>query len=144
MSQLLKLDRIGSTIWGALGRLELPDGTAFCTLEPRWQNNAVGASCIPAGDYPMGQRNSPIVYRTSGFAFARGWEIQDVPKRDLIMLHPGNWQDDSTGCVLVGRAFAVINGKPGITASRAAFKDMMNRLSKHSDLSIRIRWTTPE
>ena len=141
---IIKLDRIGSTVWGTLGRLELPDRSVFCTLEPQWRNNASGESCIPAGEYPLEMRQSPMVYRTSGMAFSRGWEVQDVPNRDLIMIHPGNWQNDSNGCILVGRAFAVIDGKPGITASRAAFKDLMTRLAKREDWRLLVRWVAPE
>lgn len=141
---LLRLDRIGSTPWGTLGRLELPGGAAFVTLEQPWRNNAKGESCIPAGVYPMEMRQSPMVYRTSAKQFARGWEIRGVPNRSLIMVHPGNWMDDSNGCILVGRQFDVIKGKPGITSSRAAFTDMMGRLSMRDDWRIEIRWVTPE
>lgn len=141
---IIKLDRIGSTVWGTLGRLELPDRSFFCTLEPQWRNNARGESCIPAGEYPMKMRQSPIVARTTSKEFMRGWEIQDVPGRDLIMIHPGNWQHNSNGCVLVGRSFEVIDGKPGISASRAAFRDLMHRLAACDDWRIRIRWVAPE
>lgn len=143
-ANLIRLDRMGSTPWGTFGTLRLPDGSAFPTVEPQWQYNARGASCIPAGEYPMSLRSSPIVAKTSGFEFKMGWEIQDVLDRDLIMIHPGNWQHNSNGCVLVGRAHAVIQGKPGVTASRAAFSDLMGRLKKRQDWRILVRWVTPE
>ena len=141
---LLRLDRVGSTRGGTFGTLYLPDGTHFKTLEPVWQYNAQGVSCIPAGDYFMARRNSPIVARTSKGEFTRGWEIKPVPDRSLIMIHPGNWQHDSNGCLLVGRAHAVISGKPGVTASRAAFKDLMHRLATREEWGIAIRWIQPE
>lgn len=141
---LIKLDRIGSTVWGTLGRLELPGGWNCCTLEPQWRNNARGESCIPAGEYAMHMRQSPIVARITKARHMRGWEVDGVPGRDLIMIHPGNWQDDSNGCLLVGRAFAVISGKPGITASGAAFDDLMKRLADREEWRIQIRWKSPE
>ena len=141
---LITLARMGSTPWGTLGTLRLPDGSIFPTVEPVWQYNARGASCIPAGVYTMALRSSPIVAKTSGFEFQRGWEITGVPDRSLIMIHPGNWQHNSNGCVLVGRAHAVIQGKPGVTASRAAFKDLMGRLARRSAWGIAIRWINPE
>lgn len=144
MSDLIRLDRAGSTPWGTLGRLVLPDGATFCTMEPPWRANARGESCIPAGEYPLEMRQSPMVKRTSGGKFARGWEIQDVPNRDLIMLHPGNWHTDSNGCVLVGRQFDVLQCRPGITASRAAFADMMQRLAARDAWRILVRWVSPE
>lgn len=144
MKDLIKLDREAHTIWGTFGRLQLPDGTAFPTVEPRWEYNAAGKSCIPAGEYVMAIRSSSMVSRTSGGEWRSGWEIDGVPGRDLIMIHPGNWAGDSNGCVLVGRAHAVVNGKPGITSSRAAFNDLMQRLSISNDWRILIRWINPE
>lgn len=141
---LIRLDRMGSTPWGTFGTLRLPDGSAFPTLEPQWQYNAKGKSCIPAGEYAMAMRGSPIVAKTSGHEFKSGWEVTGVPNRDLIMIHPGNWQHNSNGCILVGRAHTVITGKPGVSASRAAFADLMGRLAQHTEWRIAIRWATPE
>lgn len=141
---VIKLERMGSTPWGTLGMLRHPDGTAYPTVEPKWEYNAVGASCIPAGEYTMQRRASPIVARTSGGEFRAGWEIDGVPRRDLIMIHPGNHEADTQGCILPGRAFAVINGTPGVSASRAAFRDLMNRLSGRTEWTISIKWINPE
>lgn len=152
MSSLIRLDRMGSTPWGTLGTLRLPDGAEFPTIEPQWRDNAVGKSCIPAGEYPLRFRQSAIVARTSGGQFTGGWEIDDVadrnrdgkPDRDLIMIHPGNWERDTAGCVLVGRMHAVIKNRPGVTASRDAFADLMLRLNRSTSWRILIRWATPE
>ena len=144
-ASLLRLERTAHTPWGTMGTLYLPyPGVSFPTVEPRWEHNAVGKSCIPAGDYWLKQRNSPMVARTSGGEFKVGWEVMAVKGRSLIMIHPGNWHTDSDGCILVGRAHAVIQNKPGITASRAAFKDLMHRLSARDEWGLSIRWTNPE
>lgn len=144
MNGIIALDRSAHTPWGTFGTLRLADGSAFPTVEPRWEYNAAGKSCIPAGVYIMRQRASPIVYRTSGQGFHIGWEVTGVPGRSLIMLHPGNWASDSNGCILPGRAHAVLNGKPGVSASRAAFKDLMHRLSKNAEWTLSVRWINPE
>lgn len=145
MSDLIRLDRTAHTPWGTFGTLRLADGTAFPTIERGWEYNAKGKSCIPAGEYLMEMRSSNIVARSSGFEFARGWEITGVPGgRDLIMIHPANWAHELQGCIAPGRAHAVIQGKPGVTASRAAFKDLMHRLAKREQWRIAIRWTNPE
>ena len=86
---MLHLQRMGSTPWGTFGTLRLPDGSAFPTVEPRWEYNAQGKSCIPAGVYLLAQRASPIVRRTSGGEFNSGWEVTGVLNRSLIMIHPG-------------------------------------------------------
>lgn len=144
MNDTITLARMGSTPWGTFGTLRLPDGSSFPTVEPQWQYNARGVSCIPAGEYRMEMRNSPTVAKTSGYEFSRGWEITGVPDRSLIMIHPGNWASNSNGCILVGRAHAVIRGKPGVTASRAAFKDFMQRCGRNAEWTISINWINPE
>ena len=147
---LIRVERMGSMPWGTFGTMYLPDGTHFRTVEPTWQYNAKGKSCIPAGDYVMELRRSPIVERTSRGDYKHGWEIKPVPNRTLIMIHPGNWADgpdgssDTNGCILVGRAHAVISGKPGVSASKAAFSDLMKRLAKRETWNISIRWIQPE
>jgi hypothetical protein len=141
------LDRIGNTPWGTFGRMELPDGWNCVTLEPPWRHNARGDSCIPAGEYAMELRASPIVSRITHGDYQRGWEITEIPKRDFIMIHPGNFADDDSdtdGCVLIGRNYGVMDGRPGITASRATFKDFMQRLASHEEWRITIRWIQPE
>jgi len=146
-SNLIMLDRIGSTPWGTFGRMQLSTGWHCVTVEPQWKRNAKGESCIPAGEYPMTMRSSPIVARITNSKFHRGWEITGVPNRDLIMIHPGNFGDDdgdSDGCVLVGRAYGVMDGRPGITASQATFKDLMERLSEQTEWRLAIRWIVPE
>jgi hypothetical protein len=144
VKDIIHLQRMGSTPWGTFGTLRLPDGTAFPTVEPEWEYNAPGKSCIPAGAYLLTLRTSPIVRRTSGGEYNSGWVVNGVPDRSLIMLHPGNWASDSNGCILPGRAHAVISGRPGITASRAAFKDLMTRLAKREQWTLSINWINPE
>ncbi|MFP5465149.1 MAG: DUF5675 family protein [Gammaproteobacteria bacterium] len=141
---MIQLQRMGSTPWGTFGTLRLPDGTAFPTVEPRWEYNAIGKSCIPAGVYLLAMRASPIVRRTSGGEFNSGWEVTGVLNRSLIMIHPGNWAGDSNGCILPGRAHTVINGVPGVSASRAAFKDLMQRLARQDQWTLSINWINPE
>lgn len=135
---------MGSTPWGTLGMLRLLDGTAYPTIEPRWEYNAVGKSCIPAGLYLMRQRSSPIVNRTSGGEFKSGWEVTGVLSRSLIMIHPGNWASDSNGCILPGRAHQIIQGVPGVSASRPAFRDLMHRLATREEWTLSVRWINPE
>lgn len=141
---MIILERTAHTPWGTLGILRLPDGTAFPTIERRWEYNAKGESCIPAGTYEMRQRASAMVYRTSGNLFHQGWEITGVKDRSLIMIHPANWAHELQGCIAPGRAHVIMGGKPAVSSSRAAFEDLMRRLSGRDVWQISIRWVTPE
>ena len=53
------LQREKSTDGGTFGKLTLPDGTSYNTLELAWRNNESGKSCIPPGTYKVETRNSP-------------------------------------------------------------------------------------
>lgn len=144
MSDLIRLERIGSTPWGTLGTLLLADGSAFPTIERPWEYNAPGKSCIPAGEYTLALRASGVVERSSGNAFHQGWEVTGVPGRSLIMLHPANWAHELEGCIAPGRAHVIMQGKLAVSASRAAFTDMMTRMGKRDAWRLAVVWITPE
>jgi hypothetical protein len=75
----------------------LIDGKEFCkTLELRWLQNARSKSCIPEGTY--------TVVKRKGFP-KRPYDhfhVTDVPGRDWILIHTGNYSRQILGCILVG------------------------------------------
>lgn len=71
------------------------------TLELPWLNNAVGVSSVPPLEYKVVKRFSP--------RFQYHYHVQDVVKRDYILIHAGNFNTDTHGCILVGSAFRDIN-----------------------------------
>lgn len=68
----------------------------FFTLELPWRDNERNISCIPEGDYlvlkmhPNGKRKYQYFW------------VQDVPGRDGILFHPGNYTHQILGCLLPG------------------------------------------
>lgn len=135
---MLTLHRSYCWSHGTWGVLTLPDGSELATLELPWRGNARGESCIPEGVYQMAMRDSPVVERSSGGEFCRGWEIQGVPGRTFIMLHPGNWIRDSDGCVLVGTKHAIIDGAIAVQHSRQAFRQFMRAMEGRESANIEI------
>jgi hypothetical protein len=121
-----------------LGKLTVGDW-ACCTLENPWKANQPSVSCIPEGVYKLRLRDSPVVLRTTAGAFTRGWEVTDVRDRTLIMVHPGNWERNTEGCILPGRTFSwhPQNG-PMVTHSQSTFKDLMDVLSAREEWDIHI------
>jgi hypothetical protein len=67
---------------------------ALHTCEDDWLDNRRNVSCIPAGTYK--------VLRT--IYYKHGYETFEiiVPGRSRILFHPGNTEEDTDGCVLVG------------------------------------------
>jgi hypothetical protein len=112
-----------------LGKLSLPDGWSCYTLENPWKDNQARVSCIPEGGYALGLRESPVVQRTTSGRYREGWEVQDVPDRTFVMVHPGNWEHNTEGCILPGRAFSW-DGRHGpmVTHSQDTFDALMARL----------------
>ena len=74
----------------------LIEGEHFCyTLEDPWINNAPNISCIPEGQYFVKLLYSPH--------FGRPYpHILGVPGRTGILIHSGNTDADTQGCILVG------------------------------------------
>ena len=70
--------------------LELPD-----------LNNLRSHSCIPVGDYICKIEFSP----SHGMCF----HILNVPDRDHILIHSGNYNKDTEGCLLLGEFLKDIN-----------------------------------
>ena len=72
----------------------------FCdTLENPWLDNQRNISCIPEGEYPVRLR----LARESATREYLHLLVQDVPNRDYILFHRGNFPKDTSGCILVGQ-----------------------------------------
>ena len=81
-----------------IGELFL-NGERICdTLENSWQDNQRNISCIPEGVYPVRLR----LPRESGTRDYLHLLVQEVPNRDFILVHRGNFPSQTQGCILVG------------------------------------------
>lgn len=65
------------------------------TLEPAWKNNERNKSSIPKGRYLTTKRTS----EKHRFHIL----INNVPNRNLILIHAGNHIEQTEGCILVGK-----------------------------------------
>jgi len=113
------------------------------TLELKDNGNKRGISCIPEGDYVGVIRYSK--------KYARHIHILDVPNRDFILIHWGNYAGsinaktgtpDIKGCVLAGKGYADLNkdGICDITDSKKTFAALMAQFPDDKEqIFIRIR-----
>ena len=136
----LKLNRVKSNKEQTLGQLyvyiddELVAG--FHSLEKPNLNNKKRVSCIPIGVYSLGLWDSPNHPNT--------FQIKGVPDRSYILIHKGNFNTDSLGCVLIGMGKYDINqdGIMDITRSGEAMNhlnDLIRELmSKGEEAVIRV------
>lgn len=141
----LELVRIARRDTYTIGRLYL-DGVRFCdTLEDTDRGldqkmplaalkarKRKGITAIPTGRYrvTLGVK-SPKYSQRPAYAFCEGYvpRLINVPAYDGILIHIGNYPQDTEGCILVGR-----NTKIGVLAeSTETFKRLYALLKKATD-----------
>lgn len=94
------------------------DGHTFYTLERPWIDNKKNISCIPEGKYPIYTFKHPKWGEVIG--------LRDVLNRSEILIHPGNYVDDTEGCILPG-----INcGRGTVLNSRKALQQILKYRNK--------------
>lgn len=101
------------------------------TLEDEWKDNRKGESSIPVGTYTCKKRK---YYRRGYMTF----EVMDVPNRTNILIHVGNTEDDTKGCILVGEEFGRLKGKDSILSSGRGFKEFMDRFGEEDKFTLKI------
>ena len=117
------LNRVDESVDQTLGYLTLYDGLEkvfdCVTLELPYEHNMAMVSSIPKGSYKVSHRYSD--------KYKNHLIVDDVPNRRYILIHYGNYNTDTRGCILVGSRFAQINGDSllDITASRRTLSDLL-------------------
>lgn len=96
------------------------------TLEDEYRNVKVyGETRIPDGTYKIGIRNEGGFHNRykEKYSFHQGMlQIQDVPNFEYILIHVGNTDADTAGCLLVGST--ADKDKGFIGGSSRAYKEL--------------------
>jgi len=118
MKQLI-LQRAWSDNRATLGMLSIldHDHDPIFTLENPLRKTHVD-SRIPCGEYEC----EPY----SGTKFKDVYILKNVPKRSYILIHWGNFEKDTEGCILLGLGSGMLEGEPSVSSSKAAFKKFRN------------------
>lgn len=100
------------------------------TLELPWRDNAPQVSCIPEGTYAVVSRQSE--------KFDWHYHVLDVPGREWILFHPGNYTRELRGCILPGTRFKHLDRDkiPDIINSRATLNDLLAAIGPKFTLHI--------
>lgn len=136
MQNEILLLREPSTEQGTFGKLILPDGHEYFSLELPWKENTPIVSCIPVGSYLIQWLYSPHFHEYL-------YHVTGVKDRWDIEIHQGNfagdvacgWQSNVKGCILVGMTRGKIENEFGnlqnaICASSIALEDFNDRLGE--------------
>lgn len=110
---------------GTTGKLSV-DGKEFCfTLEPPNKTSITdGPVCIPSGTYPVVIDFSPHFQRQMP-------RVENVPERSGILVHWGNYVENTQGCILVGSSRGMIQGsvpEPAVWDSRETFERLYREI----------------
>lgn len=108
------------------------------TLELPWLMNQTRMSCIPCGNYVV----APHISWSKGKCLA----FANVPSRMNILVHSGNYNHDTLGCVLVGCGFADINhdGFLDLVHSRKAMKSLLELITESTAVEVLNEWESLE
>lgn len=105
----------------------------FSTLELPFKNNNKNTSCILPGKYTCSKR----------FSEKYGWHliVNDVLGRSYILIHYGNFNTDTKGCILIGDGFAKINKDSlmDLTNSRKSLQKLMSYISDDDKIELIIQ-----
>ena len=128
MTQTVYLRRDHYADDGTFGVLVMNGETLACTCELPWRDNEPDNSCIPEGTYGVQPHNSADHPGT--------WEVIGVPDRAGILIHDGNTEADTKGCILVGDSFGQVAGKDAVMNSKKTLEALRSELPPYFKLII--------
>lgn len=106
------------------------------TLELPYKDNQINISCIPEGKYIIKKHKSPKFgdcFKVYDINKDESGNYKEVKGRSDILIHAGNFINETKGCILVGK------GKQKgafISDSRSALKILLDNLENEDELII--------
>lgn len=136
----LTLLRSDSSVDGIFGELLDDSGNhKFYTLEHAYDSGAGNgsyASKVPAGEYKCVKGMHQL--KSMSYPF-QTFEVTNVPGHVGILFHVGNYNNDSSGCILVGTNQLLHTLTPMITKSQMAFDDFMKLQSNINEFTLTVK-----
>ena len=132
----LNLKRISKNDYGVYGTFILNYQPICQSFELPWMDNKRRISCIPSGLYKVSPHISPH--------FGPCYHINDVQDRNYVLIHPGNIDDDTKGCILPGLMYGDVWSKEdqekeyGVQHSRTAMDRLRAALGRENDFGLKI------
>ena len=122
-----------------LGTLNIMDNNNLSILELKtvelpWFNNTLGISCIPCGSYNVVKRWS--------IRYGHHFWLTNVANRSMILIHSGNYVNQTRGCILVGIYLNDTNGDGNfdVCQSRNALEILDLLMPQKFNLDIVEQW----
>lgn len=123
---------------GIFGELVAENSTniLFLTLEHAYEDGDKFKAKVPAGTY-ICKRGE---HKLADLVPFETFEVMDVPNHWGILFHVGNYNRDSSGCILLGRGMGMTQARGKmIVDSKRAFKEFMEMLKDEDEFTLVIR-----
>ncbi len=117
-----RLNRFRTDDDGTFGSLVLDNGEFMFTIEPELNDNKSNVSCIPTGMYKAVRHRSPT--------FGEVYLIKGVANRSNILIHSGNVEDNTQGCIILGITSGKLKEKKAVLNSRTAISILEDAFDK--------------
>lgn len=124
---MIKLVRIAEGINTTLGQLYINNLFQCYVLEDKIREKKIpGETAIPAGAYELSLNRLAAMnanYQGKYSTMHRGMvEIKGIPNFSLVFFHIGNYHMDTSGCLLTGSYYQLIDGDYRVLHSADAYK----------------------
>ncbi|WP_224067561.1 DUF5675 family protein [Vibrio penaeicida] len=131
---VIKVTRIKQSTDTTLSRFKIEGQTSnMYFLEPGGPDSNVAGSDkrITAGRYKLKKYSSA--------KYPKAYELVNVPGRTKILIHGGNYHDDTLGCLLPGKSYTKLNdGNYMTTSSKSSRDELFSEIEKYESAYIEI------
>lgn len=133
MMATIKLIRVAEGANSTLGHLYI-NGLFCCyILEDTVRDHKIpGRTAIPEGEYTLGMNTVAGMNAKYGSRYGKQHagmvEVRGIPEFSLVFFHIGNYYTDTSGCLLVGSYWQLIDGDYRVLHSAAAYKHVYPKL----------------
>lgn len=133
----LWLERFGYGNTSTLGKLYdmsegVPKFLCYILEDERRTVKVPGETCIPKGVYEIKWRKEGGFHEkyTKKFEWHIGMlHLQKVPGFKWVLIHPGNTEKDTAGCLLPGTTPKMVGGEFQVSQSTVAYKKLYLRVA---------------
>jgi len=121
---------------GAFGYLTRDDSgrQVAVTCERTFGDPGAPVVVIPPGTYRCVRGRHTL----NGFDYFDTYEVTGVAGHSGLLFHSGNTEQDSKGCILVGKYFDRLGGLLAVLDSRAAFYELMVQLNGADEFQLTV------
>lgn len=132
--KIIRIKRIKQYGETTVGKLTISgESKKWFVLEPGGPDSRVAGSDkrIEAGTYKL------VPY--SSAKYKNVYELKNVPGRTKILIHPGNFHDDTEGCLMPGHKWGFMSEfdkQYKVSSSRAAFKEIASKIKNFDSIIV--------